>query len=1800
MRQQGQAAIPWVASALHEMPTLAARLQADYREHVALGVQVDAWLAQLADPERFAEPLLKAALLERFGVDVDVRRTWLLNPRRMHLDDSFLAASRDWMVESFKAFRLACRPLLDVALQNFEARESEPGGMDLALTKAQIFAGTPGQPLWDGTPLDIAPERFAALCRELDLGRRYQERIRQIFEPGGSDGLSDAVALHERQQVFRRHEQSGLLLHLHLARMQGRVGEALYQALFKRINGSEVLLDGVAFTCGGLTLWDVELRGIVVFGADRTVREGTDRIVVYIPGDPVEPLREHASFLDFCAHLRDRLLQADYLAFFQGLMPLRQRARLLDKLHQAFHPKVWNPGGWYEEGLDPQASLAFRERELQGELLPALLQRRIAGLRDDGLFVAVPSAAQDHKSLEEKLEYFAQAAVLALNALSFAVPVLGAAMLVFSSAQLAHEVYEGIGEWLRDEREQAWAYLLDVVENLALIAALGGAGAPRPGIAARELPRLPEVLHPVRLADGGTRLWSRDLKPFAHDIILPPQLVPDVRGLYQFQGKQWLRLEGRHYALATGEDGTAWFEHPRRRDAYRPRARYHGGGVWLHELDRPQAWSGLQLFQRFAALAEGLDAEQARQILLISGCHEAELRQTLVEARRPPALLLDCLERYRIHRSLEQGNEVLEAGQHARAFERLYQNPGAPASAAQSVILRDFTGLPRRIAQELLSHASSAERALLKQQRVPPRLAEEARHYLQSVRLARAYEGLYLPPLGNSDSTRLLLHSLAALPGWAEQYRIEIRALRGNGPLLDSIGPSPAVHQRVLVKSADGYRLAEEPGMTAGNLFDVVLRTLTSAQRRALGLAPMADAAALRDKVLQRPLARPALRKLLHMQAVRPASRSPMRLADGRLGYPLSGGGRLAVPVSENTLLDKIRLLEMPDLFAGDLLQQLRGIALSDEAIDARLDVLLDEREALRRALPLGEAPRPAFASEPVLSDRQLIELALWQHWRDNLLPEIGRCGVPLRLFAVSLEAFPEHLPAFFAARVQSLELSRVSVPAPLTVAGEDGLLRLEDRLLQLLRSFARVTALEIDGLDGRSSHDLPRLVVGAYPRLAELRLLNLHIPLDQDLLDELGRLGELRHLDLSGNRSSHLPVRLSRDLQLDFLGLDRLGLEHWPEWLDSTQLDGIERISLRDNRLTGLPAALRINPANARRSTWISLRGNLFSHQALIGIRASAWHGRRFVFDLDIPQTVENIVEGMMVEHQALSAAIDSWLETSSAERRAPRRSLGNALLAGWVTQFDGSTVRSLVLEDLHLDDFPDSLPAFYFTRVSRLQLIRPVGGVERLDTFIARFARLERLSIAECALERLPAALDGLVELQQLALTDAQLLVDQRLVDGLARLRGLNSLDLSGNRLGEISDVSAFGRPFLNLLGLERMDISRWPAWLDDLLPERIQWLNLNHNRLVTLPGHLLENPESAGGSTEISLEGNPLSEETLFSAQLSEGLTRPYTFRMDLPEHLRRLTGNWRGSSSGAASSTGTSEADLINVESWLEQGAARNDERRKLWRQVETSDEADDLLHLIGRLRHTAEYRNGQTRPDLTERVWQVLLVCAEDAEMRLVLNGMAEEPLRQLRDYDTCPDGIRLEFNQMEVLVFTRQALRAVSAEGRGAALYRLMRRLYRLQELDRIARRDAGGRDEAEVRLAYRLNLANQLDLPLAPEQMLYAGSANLHPGELDRAAAQVRQGESGQALLDYAAQRDFWRAYLQEAYEARFSAIREAFESQVLGLDDLYPDDTPVQTSARIQLLIDQRKLDEANLIGELTHQEGLQVAGS
>ncbi|EPM92371.1 hypothetical protein A259_36415, partial [Pseudomonas syringae pv. actinidiae ICMP 19070] len=502
LRKASAAAPQWLASSRESSPEQVAKLQRLYAEHRENEQKVRPTLDRLSTLEDFARPLLTAAIKERFGLDVDVDQTWLFHAGRAKVDQSFISASKDPMTQANIALRAATQSLLKAALQNFEAWETASGAMDSdSGIKAAVFCAYEiiGMQM-TGKSVPISPTGFAALCRELDLGGKYQTHLESAFSRSATPGeTADRI-----RDNFIQLESSSIRLQLQIATLKGLISQPLHDAVLDIVAGKRnVQLDNLPVKCSVLRLWDVELNGIVVFGKDREVSIQVERIVVYIPDDPIAPLKEYDSAEAFLSSLRDRMFVDGYLNFFQRFIPARHQSALYGKLLERLHPKVrkggFFEGQWLEQEADRNARLDLRETPLGGVLLDNLHDRKRAALRDDALFHGVHTAAEDQKTFDERVQYFKDTAFNVLNIAAFVVPVLGEIMLAVTAAQLIHEVYDGAQSWAHGERQQAFAYLFDVVENIALMSALGAAAKGGPGIAAVQVPEFVSRLKPVEL-----------------------------------------------------------------------------------------------------------------------------------------------------------------------------------------------------------------------------------------------------------------------------------------------------------------------------------------------------------------------------------------------------------------------------------------------------------------------------------------------------------------------------------------------------------------------------------------------------------------------------------------------------------------------------------------------------------------------------------------------------------------------------------------------------------------------------------------------------------------------------------------------------------------------------------------------------------------------------------------------------------------------------------------------------------------------------------------------------------------------------------------------------------------------------------------------------------------------------------------------------------------------------------------------------------------------------------------------------
>ncbi|WP_024644349.1 NEL-type E3 ubiquitin ligase domain-containing protein [Pseudomonas syringae] len=1948
LRKASGRAPQWLTNARTSSPEQLEELQRLYAEHRSNEQKVRPTLDGLSTLQDFAQPLLTAAIQEHFGLDLDVANTWLFHASRAKIDQSFITASKDPIVQANIALKAANQTLLNAALQNFEVWETVPGAMDSdAGINAEVLSSFTimGNAI-EGNSLPVSPTGFATLCRELDLGGKYQEHIKSVFSASSTpEETSDAAALRLRNN-FMQLESSSIKLQLQIAALQGLVSAPLKAALLEFLDGRQnVLLDNTQVNCSVLCLGDVELNGLFVISKDRTSATGLEKIVVYLPDDPVAPLKEYDSVEVFINSLRERMFVKGYLSFFKRFIPARHRNAALEQLFERLHPKVkkggFFEGQWLEREENRNARLHLRETPLNGPLLDELYDRKRAVLRDDALFQGVPTADENQKTFDERVQYFKSKALDVLNIASFVVPGLGELMLAVTAGQLIHEVYEGVESWAKDEQQQAFAYLFDVVENIALISALGAVGAAAAGIPALQVPEFVSALKSVELPDGSTRLWKPDLTPFAYDIVLPEGLQPDAEGLYTWQGKRWLPLEGRTYSVKPGKTGDGYrMEHPSRPDSYQPALRHNGAGAWLHELDQPLEMEGLTLFRRLGYSSEVFSDASAGHILTASNTSESVMRQVLADQHRPPALLEDTARRFKLDQEINRFIEQMEAhdanAAPALQLELLSQEPGWPNNRALALIDVDdatlqtfapvhqtvaqetitvrtdqpdalrqaleglsnreiqtllneefgagqlgmstrlatlraqlaarartsraslfeshyralkvadadgtqtiqhaFSGLPPLITEELASHASSAEREQLTiEHRVPLRIAEEASAYLQQVRLARAYEGLYLTSVASTDTDRLVLHSLEALSQWPSQVRLEVRDRYFGGPLIDSIGPQDAPIRKVLIREGNGYQTRDANDLHLHGLDDLyssVLHALPDAERNQLGFAHPGQGGELAIMIRQNPLPRRQLAPLLKMHTVKPGSRSPMRLADGRLGYPLSGRGATDWHMTDESLLDKIRLLELEDAFPEDILSRLRHVGLDNRSIDQRLNGLLSEQLDLRASIAVwtDETVELPPMSQAHINSRERISEAIWTHWRLNNLPEIGRAFEPLRLQHVSLTDFPRFLPDFFFTRVTGLHLDNISVEtrvlsgAEASGSADMSLPRQLSNTFELgrfLQRFPNMRSLSMlsepaAGLNPEFSvfQNVLREVSRVQPRLTELSLINQEIFLDQQQMDYFQTMPELRLLDLSGNRLANLlPMDLGW-LQLDRLVLERLGMRHWPSWLSDMIPNNIRELSVAHNNLTELPDRILDNPSGTGHQTLIDLRGNSLSRHSTIHARINeSPPGSSFRFVMHTPPAVQAYVDTQLQQGAELFAALDQWthasssLATPSGQVIEARRQIGRVLMDHWRAFSLGQIHAPMRLSGIALVDFPRQLPTFFYRQVRYLQLSRINGTASDLDQFLRRMTDLCSLEINGhiTPLAQLPPALLELRSLRSLSLMDQGMLIHQQHIDFLSRIPALERLELDHNRIGTITTLSGFNNTALNWLSLSNVGLAAWPVWLDELVPAQLRGLLLEGNLITELPEHILANPDSEHSHTEISLLNNPLSEDTMRRAHLSDRYGRSFSFDMDLPREISAMGWPEDESSDSSLSDYMSPDSRLstpepATAEPWLDESNMLSNERRELWAQLEASEHTRNLLDLIDSLRHSADYRNTASRPALQERVWRVLATVNHDPQLAMTLNAIAEEPLRIFRDNSTCPDGIALEFNQMEVLVFTRQTLQEVSPGQRGAMLYRLTTRLYRLSELDAAAREQAGTRDEAEVRLAYRTHWSSVLDLPVPPESMLFEAHASIRPGELDTALLRVQTGERGEPFLRFAAQQDYWVSYLRETHQERFDTLERAYRADLTRLTDEFELRNISLDSAeyegRIREFEARFKNQEATLIKELTNAEGME----
>ena len=616
--------------------------------------QVEKALANVQSAQDFAEPILTLALKARYGLELDVKNTFL----RLYIPQTIpgfpirSGAARTWTVS-----------LLEALLHNFEPQETQADAYEAVST---FITRPDARGHFDTLPAIkrvLSISAFTRLCRDLDIGALYASYLREQL------GLNEPVAEAVVRLRVERSQKAELQAALQWALITKDINadyRRLIQGLLDGLAGMR--LDGQALHYHNLSLMGADLPGILVFGPNLETTRSAARIVAYVPGDPEHPIKEYPSSQAMQKELVRQLRDERYQQFFSRFVAHEQRGYFFANLGQLLSQVTWHPPvpgsslpTWRETPTD-NPRLRFVATPRSGDVGRHQYQRKLNQLLNDGRTTAVSTASANRKARWALWDSFVNvvSSVLQAGALIIApfVPFAGELMMGYMAYQLLNEVFEGVIDWSEGLGSEAVEHLVGAVEALVQL----GTFATGSTIAISEFRNvLPKGLvafidrfQPVKLANGRTLYWKPDLTAYEQPISVPPGTYRDTRGLFQHRQQNLLPLDTKVYAVENAANAnTLLIQHPSRPDAYRPSVRHNGQGAWHTELERPLQWNRQTLLSRLGNSVEGLSETDQALALSISGVDEAALRKMHVNSETPPALLVDTLDRLRVERAIQ-------------------------------------------------------------------------------------------------------------------------------------------------------------------------------------------------------------------------------------------------------------------------------------------------------------------------------------------------------------------------------------------------------------------------------------------------------------------------------------------------------------------------------------------------------------------------------------------------------------------------------------------------------------------------------------------------------------------------------------------------------------------------------------------------------------------------------------------------------------------------------------------------------------------------------------------------------------------------------------------------------------------------------------------------------------------------------------------------------------------------------------------------------------------------------------------
>ncbi|MHC8318408.1 NEL-type E3 ubiquitin ligase domain-containing protein [Pseudomonas sp. LB3P31] len=652
-----QASLPqWLATA--DLKTVQA-LNATFRQSFITQAKAKTALEKLKPLDAFCKEQLTEFLKGKWTIDFDVERDTLSITKTLYTSTGTLPVfgAADSTVTT-------SRSLLQAAMENFTQAQATLGGPlkdAVLLIDAKAPSGT-----------EATAEKFATLCRELDLGARYQRHIDVALAVPASPRQGVPVDDRPSTADIRRLKVLDMQVALHMAYLKKDITAAVYTMLLSVLDQDvpaartrNAVFDGGPVYWQGLMIHDTCICGALIFTKVSIDAQPKARCVVYMPNEPRRPLYEYASLDEFKAYLTLHLRSKSYRKSFAE-----------QYLHGADKTEFFTQ-------LDKNKTLGTLAAAPADTCLGDFFYSDfVSATQKDARTLAMPTEDVDEQQREKLTQALEDGGLLFLNAAAFFVPLIGHLMLLAAAVDILDEVYEGVVDWTHGERNEALSHLLSVVESVAQLAAFAAGGkiiASAIGKGAKEQAAVFDGFEAVTRTDGKARLWKPDLATYKQTSTLPAHVQPDGQGIYRHAGQTSLVMDGARYRVDRTTEQAPWtIKHPVRTDAFQPAVERGVEGGWRHVYEHAHEWrDGAYALGRTGEHLPSLGGDLTA-IAEISGVSPHQLHYLHETHLKLPQRLNDCVERFKIDQRITRLIAAMEQGETANKMliqEQLHTLP---------------------------------------------------------------------------------------------------------------------------------------------------------------------------------------------------------------------------------------------------------------------------------------------------------------------------------------------------------------------------------------------------------------------------------------------------------------------------------------------------------------------------------------------------------------------------------------------------------------------------------------------------------------------------------------------------------------------------------------------------------------------------------------------------------------------------------------------------------------------------------------------------------------------------------------------------------------------------------------------------------------------------------------------------------------------------------------------------------------------------------------------------------------------